>query len=304
MTKTNVISFGGLKGGVGKTTINLNVAGALAKQGKKVLVMDFDPQASITQVLRKSVDQIKNTLGSEKWLEEETTYEELKKTILESFIENIDFVPATLMLEKYNRQLVTLANREKFLLSNIVKIGEEEGLLSKYDHIIIDTNPAFDPIAENVYMTCAFRGGVIQITNDDPFSLTGIIKNLKVWEKRYMNDRFFQVPNALKAILINKLKSNNLSKNIVNLLNNDDFMYRHLVLKTVIIENGAIKKSIFQQKNKNGELKLDFAIDNKKLNNWKKPKWIKENYKLDSLIKEGNPILNLIKELQEMGILN
>ncbi|QVK06995.1 ParA family protein [Mycoplasma mycoides] len=303
MKKTNVISFGGLKGGVGKTTLNLNVAGALAKQNKKILVIDFDPQCSITQVLRKSVEQIKNVLGSEKWLEEETNYDELKNTILESFIPNIDFVPATSILEKYNRQLVTLANREKFLLSNIVKIGEEQNLLSKYDHIIIDTNPAFDPIAENVYMTCAFRGGVIQIINDDPFSLTGIIKNLKVWNKRYMSDRFFQVPNALKGILINKFKANNLSKNIVNILNNDDFVYKDLVLKTVIIENAVIKKSIFQQKNKKGDLKLDFAVDSKKLNKWIKPKWIKENITLDNLIKDGNPIINLIKELQNMNIL-
>ncbi|UZK63872.1 hypothetical protein MNF30_02815 [Mycoplasma mycoides subsp. capri] len=152
-------------------------------------------------------------------------------------------------------------------------------------------------------MTCAFRGGVIQIINDDPFSLTGIIKNLKIWNKRYMSDRFFQVPNALKGILINKFKANNLSKNIVNILNNEDFVYKDLVLKTVIIENAVIKKSIFQQKNKKGDLKLDFAVDSKKLNKWIKPKWIKENITLDNLIKDGNPIINLIKELQNMNIL-
>ncbi|MBY7705227.1 ParA family protein [Vibrio harveyi] len=66
MKQVNVISFGGLKGGVGKTTLNLNVAGALAKQGKRILVMDFDPQGSITQTLRESVDQTKDVQGTEK----------------------------------------------------------------------------------------------------------------------------------------------------------------------------------------------------------------------------------------------
>ncbi|SYV96240.1 Sporulation initiation inhibitor protein soj, partial [Mycoplasma putrefaciens] len=63
----NIISFGRLKGGVGKTTLNLNIAGALANQGKKILVIDFNPQASITQTLRQSVEQVQSVKGSEQW---------------------------------------------------------------------------------------------------------------------------------------------------------------------------------------------------------------------------------------------
>nr|VZR97360.1 Sporulation initiation inhibitor protein Soj [Mycoplasma feriruminatoris] len=181
----NVISFGGLKGGVGKTTLNLNIAGALALQGRKILVMDFDPQGSITQTLRQSVQQTKDIQGTEKWLLDDITKEKLQKTILKSFIENIDFVPSTSILERQNRQLVLEPNREKRLITNMIRIGENQNLLTSYDHIIIDTNPTFDTIAENVYMACAFRGGVIQVINDDPYSLTGAIKNLKVWKKRY-----------------------------------------------------------------------------------------------------------------------
>ncbi|SYV96241.1 Uncharacterised protein, partial [Mycoplasma putrefaciens] len=83
-----------------------------------------------------------------------------------------------------------------------------------------------------------------------------------------MNDRFSKVPNALKGILVNKVKSNNLLKNIIKTLNSDDFVFKDLVLRTIIIENAAIKKSIFQQNTKQDKIKLDFAINNKKLNNW------------------------------------
>lgn len=185
----------------------------------------------------------------------------------------------------------------------MIKIGEEQQLLSSYDHIIIDTNPSFDPIAENVYVACAFRGGVIQVVNDDPFSLTGAIKNLKIWKKRYMSDTFSNIPNALKAILINKVRNNALSKEIVNLLSDDNFLFKNLVLNTIVVENNAIKKSIFQKNTKTGIVKINLAIDDKRLNSWEKPKWIKENDKLNSLIKNGNPINNLILELQEKEIL-
>ncbi|AJM71566.1 ParA family protein [Mycoplasma yeatsii] len=303
MKNVNVISFGGLKGGVGKTTLNLNVAGALAKQGKKILVMDFDPQGSITQTLRESVSQTKDVQGTEKWLLDEVTKQDLKKTILKSFIENIDFIPSTPILEKQNRQLVLEVNREKRLITNMIKIGEEQQLLSSYDHIIVDINPSFDPIAENVYVACAFRGGVIQVVNPDPFSLTGAIKNLKIWEKRYMSDTFSNIPNALKAILINKVKNNALSKEIVSLLSDDNFLFKDLVLNTIVVQNNAIEKSILQKNTKTGIVKINLAIDDKRLNSWEKTKWIKENDKLNSLIKNGNPISNLINELREKEIL-
>ncbi|UWD34754.1 ParA family protein [Mycoplasma cottewii] len=303
MKNVNVISFGGLKGGVGKTTLNLNVAGALAKQGKKILVMDFDPQGSITQTLRESVSQTKDVQGTEKWLLDDVTKQDLKKTIVKSFIENIDFIPSTPILEKQNRQLVLEVNREKRLITNLIKIGEEQELLSSYDHIIIDINPSFDPIAENVYVACAFRGGVIQVVNPDPFSLTGAIKNLKIWEKRYMSDTFSNIPNALKAILINKVKNNALSKEIVSLLSDDNFLFKDLVLNTIVVQNNAIEKSILQKNTKTGIVKINLAIDDKRLNSWEKTKWIKENDKLNSLIKNGNPINNLINELREKEIL-
>nr|VZR97358.1 hypothetical protein MF5295_00273 [Mycoplasma feriruminatoris] len=107
----------------------------------------------------------------------------------------------------------------------------------------------------------------------------------------------------MKGIVINKTKNNSLSKQIVLTLNNDNFPYKDLVLSTTIIENTSIKKSIFQHKNKKGEISLNFACGNKRLNNWTKPKWIKENPKLDSLIRDGNPINNLILELKDKEIL-
>ncbi|WP_269453415.1 ParA family protein [Mycoplasma capricolum] len=81
----NLISFGGLKGGVGKTTLNLNIAGALALQGKRILVMDFDPQGSITQTLRQSVQQTKDIQGTERWLLDDMNKDKLQKTYFKKF---------------------------------------------------------------------------------------------------------------------------------------------------------------------------------------------------------------------------
>ncbi|MBY7703838.1 hypothetical protein JIY74_26620 [Vibrio harveyi] len=81
-----------------------------------------------------------------------------------------------------------------------------------------------------------------------------------------MSDTFSNIPNALKAILINKVRNNALSKEIVNLLSDDNFLFKNLVLNTIVVENNAIKKSIFQKNTKTGIVKINLAIDDKRLN--------------------------------------
>ena len=97
------------KGGVGKTTTNINLAACLALKGKKVLILDIDPQGNTT-----------SGIGIRKKGLEKTTYEVLidekmkvEEAILPTIVKNLDIVPASVQLAGAEIELVKLEGREK-----------------------------------------------------------------------------------------------------------------------------------------------------------------------------------------------
>ncbi len=124
------IAFAHHKGGTGKTTSCVNISGYLALWGKKVLVIDLDPQANATSAL--GID--KNNLG-------ESMYDvmvgdaEIADAVLETEIENIHLAPATLDLVGAESHLYRINNRISILKRSI------EGIRKYYDYIMIDTPP-------------------------------------------------------------------------------------------------------------------------------------------------------------------
>ena len=124
------IAFAHHKGGTGKTTSCVNISGYLALWGKKVLVIDLDPQANATSAL--GID--KNNLG-------ESMYDvmvgdaEIADVVLETEIENIHLAPATLDLVGAESHLYRMNNRISILKRSI------EGIRKYYDYILIDTPP-------------------------------------------------------------------------------------------------------------------------------------------------------------------
>ncbi|MBR0598431.1 ParA family protein [Sinanaerobacter chloroacetimidivorans] len=127
------------KGGVGKTTTNINLAACLALKNKKVLILDIDPQGNTTSgmgISKKGLDR--------------TTYEVLindklepKDAILKTRIENLDIIPASVQLAGAEIELVQLEGREKRLKKALDKIK------SNYDYIFIDCPPSLGLLTIN-----------------------------------------------------------------------------------------------------------------------------------------------------------
>lgn len=124
------------KGGVGKTTTTINLAAALAKIGKSVLVIDLDPQANATSGL--AVD--KNTLGN-------SIYETIisgvdpADVIIDTKVDNLRLLPATTALAAAEQELVSVLSREGVLKQSL-------GSLS-YDVILIDCPPSLGLLSIN-----------------------------------------------------------------------------------------------------------------------------------------------------------
>ncbi len=138
-----IIAIANQKGGVGKTTTSINLTAALAELGKKVLIIDVDPQGSTSSGFGVDKNNIDNTLY-ELVLEECTT----RDCIIENVIDNVSLIPSNANLSAAEIEMVGY-DRKEFILKNAL-----DYIVDKYDYIIMDCPPALNFLTINA-MTAA-----------------------------------------------------------------------------------------------------------------------------------------------------
>lgn len=134
---TKIIAVVNQKGGVGKTTTTLNLATALSAVGKKVLIIDFDPQGNGTTGLGK-VDK-KGMIGSYEFLIGEV---EFHRAYQVTSIPNLYLMPASINLSGAEIELVNIKGREKLLSQRLMTV-------KLFDYIFIDCPPSLGLLTLN-----------------------------------------------------------------------------------------------------------------------------------------------------------
>lgn len=176
-----IVSIFNQKGGVGKTTTNINLAAYIALQGHKVLVIDIDPQGNSSSGLGVDKDNIENT-----------TYEllvgetDINNTVISvEKIENLKIIPSNMNLAGADLELSYMENRESILKTKL-------GLLEEsFDFIIIDCPPSLGLLTINaltasdsvlIPMQCEYYAleGISQLVKTIQKVKKGLNKNLEI----------------------------------------------------------------------------------------------------------------------------
>jgi len=139
---TKIISISNQKGGVGKTTTAINLSSAIAAYGKKVLMIDTDPQANAT-----------SGLGLDNSIEGNSTYEifisdkKVKDCIKDTQVQNLKIISANINLVAAELELVDLPHRESILKNKLKEFLAEN--IEDFDFILVDCPPSLGLITVN-----------------------------------------------------------------------------------------------------------------------------------------------------------
>lgn len=190
-----VIAIANQKGGVGKTEVAGNLGVGIALSGKRVLVIDADPQGNLTSSLGiDNVDELENTLAA--FIEREINENQISP---EEYIlhneEGVDIMPCNIKLAGMDYMIMNAFSREHLLEAFVSQVRES------YDYIMIDCSPSLNLVTVNV-LTAA--DSVIIPVEASYLSMTGLQQLLTTIgsTKRKLNKKL-----EIEGIVINKVNT-------------------------------------------------------------------------------------------------
>ncbi len=251
---SKIISVANQKGGVGKTTTTVNLCTILAKKGKKVLLIDADPQGNAT-----------SGLGVEKEAEL-STYDvlvndtKMDEAVINTEIKNLDVCPSNISLAGAEVELVSMMSREQRLKEKLDEVED------KYDYILIDCPPSLGLITLNAFTA---SNSVLIPVQCEYFALEGLGQLLNTINlvKKHLN-KTIEIEGALLTMYdIRTNLSNQVVKEVKKYFG--DKVYKTVIPRNVRLSEApsfGLPITIYDPRSKGAKSYIKFAKEFIKIN--------------------------------------
>lgn len=226
--RTRIIAVANEKGGVGKTVTVINLAAALCKEEKEVLVVDMDPQFNATKGLGVNVDEGMPTIYDLIMDSKSITAAEI---IMPTRWKGLDLIPSHVDLSGAEIELIDKVGRENRLKEAL------EGIAGRYDFIFVDTPPSLSLLTVNVL---SYAKEVIVPCQTHPYAyaaLDELFDTIFAIKKNINTD--LNVTGIVATLFDTRTR---ISHNILEKLRNND-RYTDMLFDTIIRSNTTIAES-------------------------------------------------------------
>lgn len=245
-----IITICNQKGGVGKTTTTMNLGAALKELGKRVLLIDLDPQNSLSIYLNHDGDD-SNTIDNliSKFLFKQTI--KLTDYIKISENDEIEYIPSSPYLSVVEKHMENRLARE-MILNDILS----DNLFKQYDYILIDTSPSISTLMTNALATST---DIIIPVQSQYFTIESLrlVYNTIEQIKTHLNSNL-NILGILPTMIENTIMSRMVLEHL-RLEYKKDLLNTIISKSTVASESTAIKTSLVKLNSKLGQQYIELA---------------------------------------------
>jgi len=219
---SKIISIVNQKGGVGKTTTTVNLATALALEGQRVLIVDFDQQANATIGLGINKEEILFDIA-----DFFTHVGLLRRAIIKTSVENLEIIPASIKLANAEEAIYAVEKKEYLLSSKLEQIRNE------YDYILIDCPPSLGLIVDNALYA---SDSVIIPVECSFYAYEALTQMINKIDKIQKNKDI-----EIEGILLTKLDNRNTAG--YKIVEKVKFLIPNKIFKTIITNSSHIQEA-------------------------------------------------------------